>query len=183
MITQTGSLNYDRAEAQLPAETAQPPAAAPPGLTLKGPVLGQAEACTPILLSLPEWFGIEAANDQYIEDIDRLPTLIASLDGSPVGFLTLNEHTPHAAEIHVMGVRPEAHRQGIGRALVHAAEAYLTSRGIMYLQVKTLSPDHPDVHYAATRQFYIAMGFAPLQTFEALWGPENPCLQMVKKLD
>ena len=39
-----------------------------------------------------------------------------------------------------MGVLPEHHRAGIGRALLEAAESWLAERDIEYLQVKTLSP-------------------------------------------
>lgn len=99
-----------------------------------------------------------------------------------VGFLTVRQHGKYAAEIHVMGIRPEMHRRGIGRALVQTVEAALCGNGVEYLQVKTLSPAHPDGNYAKTRQFYLAMGFRPLEEFPNLWGEGNPCLQMVKQV-
>ncbi len=151
-------------------------------ITVREASLGQSSLCEPILRALPEWFGIEEATRQYIEDIERLPTLLASVNGEVVGFLSLTEHTEYAAEIHVMGVRPDMHRQGVGRALVCKSEEYLRKRGIEYLQVKTLSPAHPDENYARTRKFYLAMGFRPLEEFPELWGPQNPCLQMIKSL-
>ncbi len=151
-------------------------------ITIQGPSLGMASICAPILRALPNWFGIEAATAQYIKDIDVLPTLIALADGRAAGFLTLKEHNAYAAEIHVMGVLPTLHRCGAGRRLVNAAEKILRRRGVEYLQVKTLSPAHPDEHYARTRAFYLAMGFRPLEEFKELWGKENPCLQMVKSL-
>ena len=49
------------------------------------------------------------------------------------------------------------------------------------MQVKTLGPSKPDRRYAGTRRFYEALGFRPLEE-TALWGPENPCLIMVKRL-
>ena len=151
-------------------------------ITVQGPALRMAPVCGPILRALPDWFGIEAATAQYIKDIDVLPTLIARVGGEVAGFLTLKEHNVYAAEIHVMGVRPDMHRCGVGRILVNAAEKVLRQRGIEYLQVKTLSPSHPDEHYAGTRAFYLAMGFTPLEEFKELWGKENPGLQMVKSL-
>lgn len=151
-------------------------------LTITGPLLGQGAACAPILRGLPHWFGIEEATRQYIRDINSMPTLLAWTDGRLAGFLTINQHTPFAAEIHVMGILPDLHRQGIGRALVAHTEALLRHKGLEFLQVKTLSPAHPDRHYARTRRFYAAMGFRPLQEFRTLWGKENPCLQMVKRL-
>jgi len=151
-------------------------------INVEGPFLATSSICEPVLRSLPQWFGIEAANVQYLQDIEELPTFLAQGDGGVTGFLTIREHNEYAAEIHIVGVRPEAHRQGIGRALLAEAERYLAQRGIEYLQVKTLSPAHPDQGYARTRAFYRAMGFRPLEEFPELWGPENPCLLMVKYL-
>jgi ribosomal protein S18 acetylase RimI-like enzyme len=95
-------------------------------VVVQGPTLGRSAVCEPILRALPAWFGIEKATRQYIQDIDALPTFLALIDGEVVGFLTLKQHTAYAAEIHVMGVRPEIHRRGVGRALVDKAETYLS---------------------------------------------------------
>lgn len=151
-------------------------------ITVQGPFLETAVICEPILRSLPEWFGIEEATAQYVRDTNILPTLIASVGGEAVGFLTLKEQNEYASEIQVMGVHPEVHRRGVGRALVVEAERVLRQRGIEYLQVKTLGPSHPDKHYGDTRRFYFAMGFRPLEEFRELWRKDNPCLQMVKSL-
>ena len=149
---------------------------------IDGPALGLGNLCAPILRSLPQWFGIESATQHYIEAIDELPTFTAILGSESVGFLSLKLHYANAAEIYVMGVDARFHRQGSGRALVAAAEKYLRNAGVEYLQVKTLSPTHPDPHYALTRQFYTAMGFHPLEEFPTLWGEANPCLLLVKWL-
>lgn len=147
-----------------------------------GPLLGQGGLCEPIFVALPDWFGIEEANRQYVAAIDDLPTFLVMEEGRALGFLTLKLHFPWAAEIYVMGVRPETHRRGIGRALLRSAEAYLREQGVEYLQVKTLSPSHPDPFYARTRAFYAAEGFRPLEELKTLWNAENPCLMMVKHL-
>jgi len=151
------------------------------------PAYGLAERCAPILRALPEWFGLESALQQYISDIARYPTFLAVLKTAgaldvPAGFLTLKLHSPDAAEIYVMGVRPELHRQGLGRELVRHAEASLRQQGVQYLQVKTLSSTHPDPSYAHTRAFYHKMDFRPLEEMPTLWGPENPCLILIKSL-
>jgi len=151
-------------------------------IIVTGPWLGQAAVCEPILRALPEWFGIEEATRQYVQDVEELPTFLALVQGQVVGFLSVRQHSEYAAEVHVMGVRPQQHRKGIGRALMDAAEAHLRGRGVEYLQVKTLSPAHPDEGYAKTREFYQAVGFRPLEEFPELWGPANPCLQMIKSL-
>lgn len=151
-------------------------------ITIQGPFLGKAAVCEPVLRSLPEWFGIEEATAQYIRDIEEMPTLLALEGDQVIGFLTLRKHNEFSAEIHVIGVRPEMHRRGVGRALVARAEEYLRQQSAEYLQVKTLSARHPDEGYRRTREFYLAMGFRPLEEFPTLWGEENPCLQMIKRL-
>jgi ribosomal protein S18 acetylase RimI-like enzyme len=142
----------------------------------------RANVCIPIVRALPDWFGIEAAILHYTTEIDDLPTLLACDAGRVIGFASLKQHTPYSAEIYVMGVLPEAHRKGIGRALINEAQEWLTHRGLEYLQVKTLGPSQPDANYAKTRSFYEAVGFRPLEEFKQLWDEHNPCLVMVKKL-
>jgi GNAT superfamily N-acetyltransferase len=152
------------------------------GKTVQGPLLGQSAVCEPILRSLPQWFGIEEAVVHYVEEIERLPTFLAIVDGRTVGFLSLKEHFAESAEVYVMGLRVEYHRQGLGRALVARAEEWFRSRGGEYLQVKTLSPARPNEDYARTRAFYRAVGFRPLEEFPLLWDAANPCLLLVKAL-
>jgi ribosomal protein S18 acetylase RimI-like enzyme len=151
-------------------------------IIIQGPFLGKSSVCEPIIRALPEWFGIEEANLQYIKDIEVMPTFLASINDQVVGFLTFNQHNEYAAEIHIIGVHSDAHRRGIGRTLVARVEAHLRQQGIEYLQVKTLAPSHPDKNYAKTRAFYMAMGFRPLEEFKTLWDENNPCLLMVKSL-
>jgi ribosomal protein S18 acetylase RimI-like enzyme len=100
-----------------------------------------------------------------------------------LGFLALRHHNPVASEIHVLAVRRDHHRSGIGRALLRGAETGLARRAARLLQVKTLGPSHPDPGYARTRAFYSAMGFLPLEESTHLWGQDQPCLVMVKSLD
>ncbi len=153
-----------------------------PEFTICGPRQGAASRCEPVLRALPQWFGIEAANQHYLEAIDRLPTFLAEREAEVIGFLTLKQHFPQAAEIYVTGIHPQFHRRGLGRALLASAEASLRAGGVEYLQVKTLSASHSDENYAKTRAFYLAMGFRPLEEFPTLWGEANPCLLLVKRL-
>jgi GNAT superfamily N-acetyltransferase len=146
------------------------------------PQLHQASLCEPVLRSLPRWFGREASTRQYLEDIERQPTFIAYHEKTAAGFLTLTEHSPASAEIHVMAVLPEFHRHGAGRAMLAAAEVYLRRSGVKFLQVKTLSPRHPSPEYALTRAFYLGTGFHVLQEFTDLWGEDLPCWQLLKAL-
>jgi N-acetylglutamate synthase-like GNAT family acetyltransferase len=149
---------------------------------IEGPLLHQSSVCIPILRALPDWFGIEEAILEYEREIEHLPTFLARSNGQVIGFLTLKQHFSASAEILVMGVCPEAQRGGIGRALVHAAEAYASGLGIEFMQVKTLGPSRPNPEYARTRAFYEAMGFCPLEEFPQIWDEHNPCLILVKKL-
>ena len=151
-------------------------------IIIEEPAFGKALECKPILYALPEWFGIEEAIHDYLQNIEELPTLLARFDDRVIGFLTLKRHTVCAAEILVMGVMREAHRKGIGRALVEKAESCLRTQGVRFLQVKTLSSGHPDANYGRTRQFYEAVGFCPLEEIPTLWGAGNPCLLMIKGL-
>jgi GNAT superfamily N-acetyltransferase len=134
--------------------------------------------CRSVLGALPEWFGIEESVRQYIRDVADLPTFGVGGDA----FLSLKLHTEVAAEVYVMGVRPERQGQGLGTALVEAAESFLRPLGVEYLQVKTLGPSRPSPHYARTRRFYESRGFRPLEELKGFWNEENPCLIMVKHL-
>jgi len=132
---------------------------------------------------LPGWFGIESAILFYLKEIERLPTLLAWKAELPVGFLTYERFREYCAEFIVMGVLPEFHRQGIGRVLFERAECLLRGEGVEFAQLKTLSDSHPDLGYAKTRAFYLALGYRPLQEFPLLWGGDSPCLQMIKRLE
>ena len=152
----------------------------PPVAQMRVDKSGSGTACRRILDLLPDWFGIPEAVDNYVEVADAKPCVIASLDGGDVGITIVIEHSPFAAEIYLMGVVPSAHRHGVGRAMLQHVEADLAYRGIEFLQVKTLSATDPDPGYAATRAFYLAYGFRPLEEFPTLWDADNPALQMIK---
>jgi ribosomal protein S18 acetylase RimI-like enzyme len=145
---------------------------------------GKSSICRAILDDLPEWFGLPEAKETYITEADDLPMLACQDgqddDGVPIGFISLKLHTSFAAELYVLGVKRRFHRRGVGRALIEAAVAQGTERGLRFLTVKTLAPTHPDPNYAATRRFYEAMNFVPVELFPTLWGPDNPCLLMAR---
>jgi ribosomal protein S18 acetylase RimI-like enzyme len=149
---------------------------------VEGPLLGKGAVCEPVLRSLPDWFGIEEAIVRYGKEIDNLPTFLVHDGETLVGFLSVKQHFPRSAEVYVMGVRQEAHRCGVGRALMQAAQKWLQEQGAGYLQVKTLSPTRSSEHYERTRAFYEKMGFEPLEELKTLWGEDNPCLLLVKKI-
>ena len=98
-----------------------------------------------------------------------------------MGILLYHRHFPQAAEIHLMAIAPEWHRQGIGTAMIHTLVADLRLDDCQLLQVKTLGASRPDENYALTRAFYSSVGFLPLEELPTLW-PGNPCLLMVMPL-
>lgn len=108
--------------------------------------------------------------------------LVCRAGGDVVGFVTVKIHNEFTAEIHAMGVLPNWHRRGIGARLVRRVECYAGEEGVRFLTVKTLSPSKLDDNYRSTRRFYRAVGFVPVQEFPDLWGPDNPCLLMMKCL-
>jgi XTP/dITP diphosphohydrolase len=138
--------------------------------------------CESILRALPDWFAIETALMQYAREAADLPMLVAVEDGAPIGFITLRQHSACAWEIHVIGVRPERHRGGIGRRLLAEGERLVRDRAAEFLAVKTLSGSAEYEPYDNTRAFYEAMGFRPLMELPTLWSAENPCLLMIKPL-
>jgi GNAT superfamily N-acetyltransferase len=152
----------------------------PTGLTLRVHEEGAGAICAEILDALPHWFGFPDSVADYVESAETHPTVVATTAGRECGILTLRLRSPYAAEIVVMGVLPEQHRSGVGRAMLEEAESWLAQRDISYLQVKTLSPRSPDEGYAATRAFYFGCGFRPLEEMPELWGRDQPALQMIK---
>lgn len=138
--------------------------------------------CNKILRSLPSWFGIESAILDYVRDVQPMETWAAEVDNEIVGFVSLNKHNEHSAEVHVMGVLERYHRNKIGQLLIEKSEENLKKQNFKFLQVKTLSPSRSDVSYDKTRQFYLKMGFVPLEEFKTLWGEANPCLLLIKNL-
>jgi len=154
-----------------------------PRITLRDQESAAGSICLKILDALPQWFGIPEANDDYVAFADSSPSVVASVDGEEVGLLTLHLHSPYAAEIHLIAVLPQHHRQGIGREMLKHAEHRLAQQGVEFLQVKTLSEKRPDPNYDKTRLFYLSQGFRPLEEFPALWDPANPALQLIKSLN
>lgn len=127
-----------------------------------------------ILESLPEWFGIPEAREEYIAESAGQTFFAAEKDENAVGFLCLKQTGPKTVELAVMGVRREAHRQGIGTALVEAAREEARRQGNTLMQVKTVAMGRY-VEYDATNRFYQSLGFQELEIFPTLWGEKNPC--------
>lgn len=135
-----------------------------------------------ILKALPDWFGIPESTQEYINESSNLPFFTAVDESKPIGFISIKENNEYTAEIYVMGVIPDYHKQGIGRTLFNRVLKWAKENGYEYLQVKTLDESHPDVYYAGTRKFYLSVGFKPLECLPELWGRETPCLIMIQHI-
>lgn len=142
---------------------------------------GKAKVCRDILDDLPQWFGIPEAVDAYERAVDDLQ-MFAFGAPAAVGFVSIKLHNPFSAEVYLLGVKRAWHRKGVGISLLQHVERVLAEKQIVYLSVKTVAADRPNEAYAATRCFYEALNFLPLEVFPTLWGAENPCLLMIKQI-
>ena len=136
--------------------------------------------CNDILRALPDWFGIEASIVDYANQVQAMPFFAAFDRGKPIGFAALKIHSAFTAEVYVMGVLEEYHRQGVGKTLIDSCEKYCSKSLIEFLTVKTLDKSRASTRYEKTRLFYRALGFKPLEVFPLLWDENNPCLFMAK---
>jgi len=138
--------------------------------------------CDLILHALPNWFGVETSIIDYIDKVKLMP-FWAAFDGEkPIGFSALTVHNSYTSEVCVMGIIEAYHRRGIGHRLIECCELFCSDHQMEFLTVKTLDGSAPSNGYAKTRQFYLALGFRPLEVFPLHWDKENPCLFMAKHL-
>ncbi|HYI03502.1 MAG TPA: GNAT family N-acetyltransferase [Reyranella sp.] len=128
---------------------------------------------------LPEWFSQPESNRHYAEQAEILDAWTARVDGSGRGLLLLKRHSVVSAEIYWLGVDPDHHRRGLGRALVGAIEGQLRQERLKYLFVMTLHPDDPYEPYRRTRAFYERLGFELALTRDP---PPNPLAYYLKSL-
>ena len=115
-----------------------------------------------ILESLPEWFGIPDAREEYIAESGNKIFFCAFDNDKPLGFLYLKETGKDTVELYAMGVLKEFHRRGIGRQLFNRAKEEASKQGYSFMQVKT-------------NKFYLSLGFQEFEVFPTLWDEWNPC--------
>ena len=134
-----------------------------------------------IIRSLPDWFGIEEAVLDYVEDSAHLDSFLAVVGGKITGIALANHHFPESAELALIAVQANSRGTGIGTALVDAVEETLITDGCQLLQVHTVGSSFDNDAYAQTRAFYRRSGFLPLQEFNQIdW--DGPTLVLVKPL-
>lgn len=81
---------------------------------------------------------------------------VAERDGRLVGFHWTKQHQDRRGEVYVLGVAPEGHRQGIGRALLLTGLRHLRDRG------DTSAELYVEAASAAAVGLYSSYGFAPV---------------------
>ncbi len=108
---------------------------------------------------LPEWFTAGGLEHMAVDFGFQHRRVAVGDDGQMLGFATfiVNEGI---GRITWLGVRPDCHRSGIGRALALAIEKELADAGVQAVVVDTLGDSVDYEPYARTRAFYRALGYA-----------------------
>ena len=142
-------------------------------------------ACDAIVASLAYHFANEEGRAEAAAKVRTQPGLVAVVDGAVAGFLTVERHFDHAAEISWMAVHADHRRRGLGHLLVERLCRDLAAEGRRVLLVLTVSPSDPGEEppdgYQATRAFYRQVGFVLARDLPGLW-PWDTAVMMVRQL-
>mgnify|MGYP003094016417 CR=1 FL=1 len=125
---------------------------------------------------MPEWFGIPESTQAYIEGATTLQVWAAL-----TGFVSLSYSSADCAEIDCLGVKKSYQGRKIGSQLLATLEREARKK-VDYLQVKTVA-EGSNKDYDRTNVFYRSLGFKKLEIFPQLWGSQNPCQILIKKLE
>lgn len=137
--------------------------------------------CHEMLATLPDSLEDMTTAEEYSTNCRMLP-MWASFDEDTVqGFLALRETSPYAAEIYIMGVKPEFRRHKVGKALFTAMLNYARRQGYEYLQVKTVKQG-VCAEYDNANIFYQSLGFRQLEVLP-IWGENNPCQVYIRNVN
>ena len=133
-----------------------------------------------VLKDLPEWFGIPESTQAYIEGAKDLQVWAVYQEKDLAGFVSLSYSSEDCAEIDCLGVKKAYQGRGIGSQLLATLESE-ASKNVDFLQVKTVAQGS-NKDYDRTNVFYRNLGFKKLEIFPQLWGPQNPCQILIKKI-
>lgn len=142
----------------------------------------KANICGVILRALPDWFGSMEQIEPYLQRCTGSVFFAAYEEGRPLGCAALTRHTPHAAEVSLVGVLRPFHRQGLGSALLDACEAYGLRKDMRFLTVKLPERIPKEDPYAVSKAFFYGKGFLPMEVFPGMWAEEKHCVLAVKPL-
>ena len=134
-----------------------------------------------VLKDLPEWFGIPESTQAYTEGAKDLQVWAAFQESDLLGFVSLSYSSEDCAEIDCLGVKKAHQGRGIGSQLLATLESEARKK-VDFLQVKTVT-EGSNKDYDRTNIFYRSLGFKKLEIFPQLWGPQNPCQILIKKID
>lgn len=134
-----------------------------------------------VLKDLPEWFGIPESTKAYIEGTTDLQVWAAYQESDLTGFVSLSYSSEDCAEIDCLGVKKAYQGRKIGSQLLATLESEARKK-VDYLQVKTVA-EGSNKDYDRTNVFYRSLGFKKLEIFPQLWGSQNPCQILIKKLE
>lgn len=134
-----------------------------------------------VLKDLPEWFGIPESTQAYIEGAKDLQVWATYQESDLTGFVSLSYSSEDCAEIDCLGVKKAYQGKGIGSQLLATLESE-ANQNVDFLQVKTVA-EESNKDYDRTNVFYRSLGFKKLEIFPQLWGPQNPCQILIKKMD
>ena len=134
-----------------------------------------------VLKDLPEWFGIPESTQAYIEGATTLQVWAAYQESDLTGFVSLSYSSEECAEIDCLGVKKSYQGRKIGSQLLANLESEARKK-VDYLQVKTVA-EGSNKDYDRTNVFYRSLGFKKLEIFPQLWGSQNPCQILIKKLE
>ena len=134
-----------------------------------------------VLKDLPEWFGIPESTQAYIEGVKDLQVWAAFQESDLLGFVSVSYSSEDCAEIDCLGVNKAHQGRGIGSQLLATLESE-ARKNFDYLQVKTVA-EGSNKDYDRTNAFYCRLGFKKLEIFPQLWGSQNPCQILIKKMN
>ncbi len=95
------------------------------------------EVCANIINALPEWFGNQEHNKNYISGTADRRCFAAAIDEKYIGLIAIEELYQYNLNIYWFGVLPQYHRQGIGTKLLQKIYTYCYCNNINSITVET----------------------------------------------
>jgi GNAT superfamily N-acetyltransferase len=158
----------------------QPTSQPPMKITPASP--GASAACERILRGLPAWFGIESSILKYAADSKGHPTLLARQGPAVVGFVTVRQHFQQSFEIHCLAVQASLHHNGIGAALLQAAESWCRSQAPRSCKSRPSRPVTPAQNMGKPEPSTSVQVMFRLRV-PLLWSQSNPCCSSSRPCD
>ncbi len=159
VVAGAAQVAYHRPHLVCPLNAAPPASPAPAGFTVR-PLRGEAEAAAYVAVHRAafnstnmtlEWRQRTLLHPAHVPALD----LVAEApDGRLAGFV-MGWQLGSAVMVEPLGILPEFHQRGLGRALVTALKQAALARGARTLHVEPYDNDTPAL------AFYRALGFAP----------------------